>query len=106
MVKQARQQVKEAQTKGQKKDEKKNGKGRPQKYDGRCTACINRYLKIKGGVSQHVDLEACRQTQYEFTNGPVGAKTKYSKKYGSLATRVPVSLCRAGCSLSKNEKNN
>jgi len=77
---QARQQVRQAQKKGQKKEEKQKGKGRPRKYDGRCTACINRYLKVKGGVSQHFDLPSCRLTQYEFTNHPVGAKAKYSKK--------------------------
>ena len=80
LITQARRAVKNASAKGQKKEEKPKGKGRPRKFEGRCTACINRYLKVKGGVSQHFDLEACRQTQYEFTNDPVGAKAKYRKK--------------------------
>ena len=49
LITQARRAVKNASAKGQKKEEKPKGKGRPRKFEGRCTACINRYLKVKGG---------------------------------------------------------
>ena len=88
LLAQARREGKNAQKKSQEKEEKPKGKGRPRNSEGRCTACINRYLKVKGGVNQHFHLEVCRQTQYEFTNDLVGTKATYGKKSGSLATRV------------------
>ena len=76
-LKEARLQLKNGDKNGEDEQPKK---GRPRKCAGRCTACINRFLKVKGGVSQHGSPEACRLTIAELNGNPLAAKRRYSRR--------------------------